>query len=419
MGTPTPIARSWRRSVAEPAPTDAAAAAARPVVKLRPGKGRRLAEGAPWAYADEIAMDRRTKALAPGSLVHLVSPEADWGLAAFNAESMIAARLLNAAPDAAVDAGWFADRVRAAMALRAPFYDAPFHRLIHAEGDALPGVVVDRFGDALVVQPNAAWADRLLGPLSEALMAETGATRLVVNGMGRARKLEGLETHLAVSHGEMTTPVPVPMNGATYLADLTGGQKTGLFYDQRANQAFTAQLAAGAEVLDVFSHVGGFALAALAGGATRALAIDSSAPALALAEEGARLTGVADRFAAERADAFEALEALGAEGAEFGLVVCDPPAFAPARQALEAGLRAYTRVARLAARVTARPGWLVLCSCSHAVDPESFRKACASGIAKAGRRAALVHSGRAGPDHPQHPGLPETSYLKALVFRLG
>jgi Predicted SAM-dependent methyltransferases len=202
------------------------------------------------------------------------------------------------------------------------------------------------------------------------------------------------------------------------MADLTGGQKTGLFYDQRANQAFVAGLARGARVLDVFSHVGGFGLAALAAGAERALAVDSSAAALALAREGAARMGMAERLETRPGDAFDTLQALGAEGAAFELVVCDPPAFAPSKPALEPGLRAYERIARLAAPLVTEGGYLVLCSCSHAADLAKFRAASARGIGKAGRRGPLVYEGRAGPDHPVLPQLAETGYLKALAFRL-
>jgi 23S rRNA (cytosine1962-C5)-methyltransferase len=171
-------------------------------------------------------------------------------------------------------------------------------------------------------------------------------------------------------------------------------------------------------VLDVFSHVGGFALAALAAGAARALAVDGSAPALALAAEGAQASGFAERFTKRQGDAFAVLEALASEGACFETVICDPPAFAPAKPALQAGLRAYERVARLAAPLVTPGGYLVLCSCSHAADLAAFRTACARGIGRAGRAAQILHTGFAGPDHPSLPQLGETAYLKALFFRL-
>jgi 23S rRNA (cytosine1962-C5)-methyltransferase len=218
--------------------------------------------------------------------------------------------------------------------------------------------------------------------------------------------------------GAVPGVIDVPMNGATYRADLMGGQKTGLYFDQRDNHAFVARLAQGARVLDVFSHVGGFALAALAGGAASALAVDGSAPALALATEGSARTGVADRFTTRQGDAFDVLGALAAEGARFDLVVCDPPAFAPSKPALEAGLRAYEKVAHKAAPLVETGGFLTLCSCSHAADLARFRLACVRGIGRAGRQAQLIHTGFAGPDHPLHPALPESGYLKALTFRI-
>jgi 23S rRNA (cytosine1962-C5)-methyltransferase len=390
----------------------------RPIVKLRPGKGRRLSEGAPWAFSDEIALDRRTRKIMPGTLVRLVEGDRPLGLAAFNPASIIAARLIDPNPEAEIGADWFAARIRHALALREALFDTPFYRLIHAEGDDLPGIIADRFGDTLVLQPNAAWAECLRAPLMQALLDVTGASNLVANATSRARRLEGLEEYLDITHGTVDAPIPVSMNGATYLADVTGGQKTGLFFDQRPNHAFVARLAKGARVLDVFTHVGGFALASLAAGAASALGIDSSAPALALAGQGAKLTGVAERFTTRRADAFDALKALAGEGAQFDVVICDPPSFAPNKGALANGLRAYERLSRLAASTVAPGGWLVLCSCSHAADVESFHRANRRGITQAGRAAALVHSGRAGPDHPSHVALPETSYLKALFYRL-
>ena len=207
------------------------------------------------------------------------------------------------------------------------------------------------------------------------------------------------------------------MNGAIYMADLMGGQKTGLFYDQRPNHAFAQRLASG-RVLDVFSHVGGFGLAMLAAGAEHATLIDGSDPALTLAKKGAAAMGVEGKLDTIQQDAFAALEALGADGRQFDVVICDPPAFAPSKPALEAGLRAYERVAKLAAPLVAPGGYLGLCSCSHAADLTSFRNASARGIGRGGRRGQLLHTGQAGPDHPMLPQLAESGYLKALFFRL-
>ncbi len=390
-----------------------------PVIRLRPKVGRRLAHGAPWVYADEVAMDRRARNRAPGTLVRLESAErAALGVAAFNPVSTIALRMLDADLHARIDRDWLEAALRRALALRARLFDAPFYRLVHAEGDFLPGVVIDRFGDAVVVQPNAAWIDAMLPELIAAIDVVIAPETIIVNTASRARALEGLKGETRVLRGACAEPVEVPMNGAVYLADLAGGQKTGLFYDQRPNHAFAARLACDATVLDMFSHVGGFSLAALASGARRAIAVDSSGPALRLAQGGAERIGAAARFETRQAQAFDALRDLAQEERRFDLVVCDPPAFAPAKAALEAGLRAYEKTARLAARLVAPGGFLALCSCSHAVDAERFRLACARGVASAGRAGALIHAGGAGPDHPAHFALPETGYLKALFWKL-
>ena len=391
-----------------------------PTVRLKPAaEARAIRHGFPWVYDNEVVLDRRTRAIGPGALARLEDGERQpLGLVAVSPGSRIFARVLDRNPDAPIDAAWIEARLRAALAHRERLYDAPFYRLVHAEADGLPGVVIDRFGDAAVLQPNTAWAEANLGPLVDALRAVTGVANVVKNAGGRSRKLEGLSDVTVVVAGAVPSPVAVPMNGATYMADLLGGQKTGIFYDQRPNHAFAARLAGGGRVLDVFTHVGGFALAALAAGAAEAHAVDGSAPALDLARAGAEATGVADRLTLHRADAFEALERLGAEGRLFELVVCDPPAFAPAKGALEAGLRAYERLARLAAPLVEAGGYLVLCSCSHAADLAKFRAASARGIGRAGRRGVIVHTGFAGPDHPVLPQLAEQGYLKALFFRL-
>ncbi|MHA1127409.1 MAG: RSP_2647 family RNA methyltransferase [Alphaproteobacteria bacterium] len=392
----------------------------RPVIRLLPKtNAQRLRFGAPWVFSDQLVLDRRTKAIPAGSIVEVQDKErTPIALAAFNANSKIIARVLDTDLEADVNVEWFTNRIRRAFELREALFDAPFYRLIHAEADGMPGVIIDRFGDTAVIQPNAAWADERLDDIVTALCDVTGIVNVLKNANGRARTLEGLNEETIVLRGEINDLIPVPMNGATYMADLMGGQKTGLFYDQRPNHAFTAKLAKGKSILDVFSHVGGFSLAALAAGATNALAVDGSAPALALAEKGAEATGVAGKFETLKGDAFDTMIAMGNEKRKFGVVVCDPPSFAPSKPALEAGLRAYERVARLGANLVEPGGYLVLCSCSHAADLARFREVSLRGIGKAGRRAQIVSTGQAGSDHPTHPYLAETSYLKTLFLRL-
>jgi 23S rRNA (cytosine1962-C5)-methyltransferase len=391
------------------------------IIRLRPNAAARAIRfGFPWVYDNELVMDRRSRKIEAGTLGILQDADRnDLGLVAINPNSKIVARLLDNDINTTISADWFRDKFQRALDMRARLFDRPFYRLIHAESDGLPGVIIDRFDDHFVVQPNAAWADRLMDALVEALVDVTGARVVIKNASGRTRGLEGLDDVSQVLRGDMpSAPIQVPMNGAIYMADLAGGQKTGLFFDQRPNHAFAADLSKGARVLDVFSHVGGFSLAALAAGADHAVAVDGSAAALDLAMQGAAAMGVEDKFETRRGDAFDVMTQLVEEGAQFDVVICDPPAFASSKPALEAGLRAYERVARLAAQVVVDGGYLGLCSCSHAADLAKFRSASIRGIGRAGRKSALIHTGFAGPDHPLHPQLAESGYLKSLFFRL-
>lgn len=392
-----------------------------PVVRLNPkGDARAIRHGFPWVYANEVVTDRRTKGLSAGTIAILEDAERrPMGLVAVNPNSKIFCRMLSRDVDVPVDAAWFERMIGAALQHRETLYAEPNYRLVHAEADGMPGVVIDRFGDVAVVQPNAAWADVMIEMLVDALVKVTGVGTVIMNGTGRARSLEGLQERTDVLRGQApTAPIPVEMNGATYMADVMGGQKTGIFFDQRPNHAFAANLSKGARVLDVFSHVGGFGLAALANGAASVLAVDGSAPALELAQAGADAMGVSGKFQTRRGDAFATLEALAEEGAQFDVVICDPPAFAPGRKSLDAGLRAYERVARLAAGLVKEGGYLGVCSCSHAADLTKFRNASARGIGRAGKRSQVIYTGFAGPDHPLLPHLAESGYLKAVFFRL-
>lgn len=392
-----------------------------PVIRLRPkSKPQAIRHGFPWVFADEAVLDRRTKALPAGGFAVLEDAERrPLALVTVNPASKIIGRVMDLDIDAQIDGAWLRAKLSRALEMRERLYDQPFYRLVHAEADGLPGLIVDRFGDAAVIQPNAAWSDTMAQDIADALSDVAGIKTVITNGQGRARGLEGLAERMDVLRGDApVAPVQVQMNGAIYLADMMGGQKTGLFYDQRPNHAFAQRLSKGATVLDVFSHVGGFGLAALAAGATHATAVDGSAPALKLAQGGAEAMGAADRFETMQSDAFKALETLAEQGRQFDVVVCDPPAFAPSKSALDAGLRAYERVAKLAAPLVAPGGYLALCSCSHAADLTAFRNSSARGIGRGGRRGVLIHTGQAGPDHPTLPQLAETGYLKSLFFRL-
>ena len=392
-----------------------------PVIRLKPKtNAQRVRHGFPWVYDNELVTDRRTKGLRPGSLAILQDHSQNiLGLFAVNPNSKIFARKLSDNVGSLINADWFAQKITKALALREQLYSQPYYRLVHAEADHLPGLIIDRFKDLLVIQPNAAWVDQLMDELVEALKNVLAPTSIVINGAGRARVLEGLDESRCMAFGDMpTAAIEVPMNGAIYFADVAEGQKTGIFYDQRPNHHFVQKLSSGKKVLDVFSHVGGFGLAAMANGAAEVTCVDGSQLALDLAARGASATKSDAPLEIIRGDAFDVMINMASHGKIFDIVICDPPAFAPQKASREAGLRAYERVARLASCLVADSGYLALCSCSHAADLERFRASCIRGIGRAGRQAQLIYTGGAGPDHPHHMALAESSYLKTLVFRM-
>lgn len=372
--------------------------------------------GRPWVFANQLKMTAETRALPPGSVVRLMEPDGRLlGLYHFNPHSLIAARLLTRNHNRAIDARFFTEKLTRALALRDRLFDAPCYRLAHGEGDGLPGLIVDRYGDVLVVQPNTAGMDASLDLIVAALESLVKPAGIAVVADGPARAQEGLAPRAEVLAGTVASPVPLVENGITYLADPIGGQKTGWFYDHRLNRAFAAGLARGQSVLDLYTYAGAFALACARGGATSVTAVDRSAPALALATEAAARNGWTDRVTTETAEVFSWLEN---NNRTFGLVVADPPAFAKTRKDIPAALKGYEKLARLSTAKVAPEGFLCLASCSHHVTPEAFLDACAAGIRAGGRSSRLIHQAGAGPDHPVHPQLPQTAYLKFLAFAL-
>ena len=387
-------------------------------VKLKKTKTNLRRKGFPWYYLDEIVFDRRTKNIKAGEIVKIQDSNlGKLGVFAFNPNSKIAARLLDVNHEAVIDNTWIRKQLKLALDLRKNLFKESFYRLVHGEVDNLPGVIIDRFGDTAVLQPNSAWADLNKEKITESIM-EFGISNIVLNCMSRSRKLEGLNEGLTVIRGAVTEPIKVKMNEAVYFADVLHGQKTGIFFDQRFNHELVAKLSKGKDVLDVFSHVGGFGLAALVSGARKVFAVDSSAPALSLAVKGAEESGVIEKFETVNSDAFDAMKEFFQSNRYFDMVVCDPPAFSPSKKTLNTGLRAYERVALHSSRLVKPNGYLVLCSCSHAVDLSKFRNACVRGITRAGRQAQIISWGGAGPDHPITSQLEQFGYLKSIFFRL-
>ena len=390
-----------------------------PQVQMLPGRHKRVTGGHPWAFSNELDLTADAKALPPGSLVVLTAPSGEaLGVAGFNPHSLIAARLIDRKPKTVIDTNYLAERLRRCLGMRERLFDAPFYRLVHAEADGLPGLVVDRFGDALSVQCNAAVMEVLRDPLLDALEQVLSPAVIVLRNNSAARKLEGLGSGIETIRGDASAPVELAEDGVRFLADLAGGQKTGWYYDQRDNRRFAASLSRGARVLDVYSHSGGFAVHAACAGAESVTGVDKSAPALALAEQAAQLNGCARRCGFRRADAFNEMERLAKAGEHYDVVIADPPAFIKSKKDLRSGIKGYRKMMRLAARLTCPGGYLFVASCSHNMTPELFDEQMQKTLSDANRGARVLRRAGAAADHPMHPFLPESAYLKALVLQL-
>jgi 23S rRNA (cytosine1962-C5)-methyltransferase len=390
----------------------------RPTIRLNPGAGKRLRAGAPWVFSNEIVMKPEYRQLPPGGLVRLEGDDgARLGSFMFNPHSLIAARQLDRDPDATIDAAWVRARLDAAIVLRGKVCDTEFHRLVHAEADFLPGLIIDRYGDVVVLQANSAGMDRLTPEIVAALTELLPLRAVIARNDAAARTQEGLKETITLLHGSDPT-ASVREGGIQFPIDPLSGQKTGWFFDQRPNRDRVAALAEGARVLDVFCHVGAFGLRCATAGAAAVTLVDSSALALEHAEQAAAHNNLTQRIAVQRGDAFDTMEALAKAGERYDIVVCDPPAFARSRKDADAGLRAYGRMARLAAPLVAPGGFLFVASCSHHAPLDVWAGQIAWGLHRARRPARILATTGAGPDHPVHPHLPETAYLKGQLLQL-
>ncbi len=390
----------------------------RATLRLKPGGDRRLLTGHPWIYSNEIDMTPAAKALPAGGVVTLLRNDGKpLGTAFFNPKPLISARLLSRNPAATIDTDFLRTRLQRALAMRERLIGVPHYRLAHAEADGLPGAVIDRYDDVIVIQAAGAGMEQLANPLAEALEALIKPRAILMRGDGPAREMEGLPAYSRMLKGEIDGPVPVQEYQARFLADPREGQKTGWFFDQRDNRALVARFAAGRRVLDLYSYMGGFGIQSALAGAQSVLAVDRSDLALRTAQASAEQNGVAARFATERAEVFEFLEGA-APATTYDVVVADPPAFVKSKKDFNQGARAYRKLARLSAARVAPGGILFIASCSHNMPVEEFGHQVARGLNDANRQGRVLFQSFAAPDHPVHPALPESAYLKALTLQL-
>jgi 23S rRNA (cytosine1962-C5)-methyltransferase len=423
--------------------SDPRIAAELPALRLKRNEDRRLHAGHLWIFSNEVDTQQTPlPKFKAGELVRVLAHnDRALGLAYVNPKSLISARMLSTwnFPDVK----WLAGRIRTALALRERLYREPYYRLVYGESDGLPGLVVDRYGSACVVQIGTAGMEELKPQIQEALIQVLHCEALLFKNDSSAREMEGLPSYVEAAKGKFDELSLVVEDGLEFQAPLAEGQKTGWFFDQAANRrALTPYVRKGARVLDVFSYVGAWGVRAAHCGAAEVLCVDSSAAALELAasnaernsggaggsgkagggktagghaEVGGRKPGV---VTTQKGDAFDVLEELAKKRARFDVVIIDPPAFAKRKKDLPKALAAYKRLNQLAMQVLADDGVLVSCSCSYHVSAEDLQDAIAKAARAADKHLQILEMGGQAPDHPVHPAIPETRYLKAYFCRV-
>ncbi len=388
-----------------------------PVVHVVEGRQRKLLEGSPWIYRNEIRAIEGEP--ADGDLVRAVDYRGRFvGIGVFNSASVITVRLLSYR-EVPIDALWIAERVRRAVAYRSGFRrsDTDGVRLVFGEADGLPGVVADRFGPVIVVQIHSLGMERWKETIAAELVALEKPVSLVFVNDDPIRAREGLPLYRSVFYGPDLDSVFMRENGLTFQVDLRKGQKTGHFLDQKANHRFLQKFAKDKVVLDAFTYSGGFAMHAAAAGATSVEAVDISSAALELARENARANGL-DKIRFVEANAFDHLRNLHANSVRFDVVVLDPPAFASSHKAQAGAVRGYKEINLGAMRLLPPGGLLATHTCSFHMPEDLFARTVLSAARDLRRRVRIVAVRRQDYDHPVLAGHPESLYLKSLWLQM-
>ena len=386
---------------------------------LRKGADRRLRGGHLWVYSNEVESKRSPLgSFAAGDVVCVKNADGKLlGSAYMEPHALICARLYAPGEQRGLDEAFFRSRLAAALAGRQSVFAKPFYRLVYGDSDTLPGLVIDRFGDYLVVQLNNAGIERHREPLLQALIAVVQPSGILLRGDSRSRREQGLSDDSAVVYGDVPRQVLLEENGVQFLAPVFDGQKTGWFYDHRMSRARLAAWVPGKTVLDVYSYIGGWGIQAAAFGATEVCCLDSSAQALAGVEANARLNGLAERVTTVRGSAPETMAAMRVEGHQFDVIILDPPAFIQRKKDLKKGVAAYRRINELGLQLLRPGGLLVSGSCSMHLARADLISAMQQAAVRAGCQLRVVEQGAQGPDHPIHPAIPETEYLKVVFAR--
>ena len=391
-----------------------------PSLYLKRGEDTRLRAGHLWVFSNEVDVKRSPlTAFTPGDPCVIVdSFDKALGFGYVNPGSLIAARLVNRGVGHAIDRSLFVHKFKIALSLRERLFPEPYYRLFFGESDGLPGLTVDRYGDVLVAQTTTAGTERLKDDIADALVKVVKPSAIVWKNDGGIRALEQLPEYADVGFGELPSSVVAREGGLEFEIDPIGGQKTGWFYDQRTNRDQLAAYVSGKRVLDVFSYLGGWGLRAAAAGASEVVCVDVSAPAVERITANAARNGLSDRVTAIKADAFDYLKSLREVRERFDVVILDPPAFVKRKKDFAEGRIAYRRINEMAMQILARDGILITCSCSYHMPRAALLESIQHGARHLDRYVQVLSQLQQAPDHPVHPAIPETDYLKGFICRV-
>lgn len=391
-----------------------------PVLTLKSQADRRLKRGHLWIYSNEVDVQQTPlKQFHPGQQVQVNNHRGKClGVASINPNTLICGRLVSREAKYPLNKSLLVHRIKQALALREMCFPDPCYRLVYGDSDLLPGLVVDRFGDYLVVQLATAGMEAVKDEVVAALDQCLKPKGVLLRNDHNARSLEGLPEYTEVALGEVPEAVELIENGTRFLAPVTGGQKTGWFYDHRVNRAQLQQYAGGKRVLDVFSYVGGWGVQAAMAGASEVICVDASEQALEWVAENAAINGLAENVQMLHGKAVAAMKQLHEAGEKFDVVVLDPPAFIKRKKDQKSGEAAYRHINELGMRLLARDGLLVSGSCSMHLGRDTLVDIVRGAGRHLERHVQLLFQGGQGPDHPVHPAIPETDYLKAFFSRV-
>ncbi|WP_019528889.1 class I SAM-dependent rRNA methyltransferase [Dasania marina] len=391
-----------------------------PLIRLNNKADRRLRGGHVWIYSNEIDTKATPiKDIIPGQQVLIENAQGKvMGVAYLNPHNLICGRLISRDARQGLDKSLLVHRINIALSLRQAMNEKPYYRLVYGDSDGLPGLVVDRFGDILVVQLATAGMELVKDQIVEALCQVLKPSGILMKNDSRIRGAEDLEDYVEVVYGEVPERVLIEENGVQFEVPVYEGQKTGWFYDHRASRANLVHFVKGKRVLDVFSYIGGWGVQAAAFGAESVLCVDSSEFALECVHRNAELNGVSDKVATLQGNAFEAMKQLALDGERFDVIIMDPPAFIPRRKDVKKGEQAYRRVNELAMRLLNKDGVLVSASCSMHLGRDVLVDILRLSSRHVDRQLQILQHFGQTYDHPVHPAIPETDYLKAIFTRL-